>query len=62
MRSCDPRPASAASSGTGRTVELEQVSINNIARIEVYKSPLPESPCSTLPPEFLAYYGVKGTF
>ena len=40
--------SSAASSGTGRTVELEQVSINNIARIEVYKSPTPESPGSAL--------------
>ncbi len=40
--------ASAASSGTGRTVELEQVSINNIARIEVYHSPTPESPGSAL--------------
>lgn len=34
--------ASAASSGTGRSVELEQVSINNIARIEVAFSPTPE--------------------
>ena len=40
--------ASAASSGTGRSVELEQVSINNIARIEVYHSPTPESPGSAL--------------
>ncbi len=40
--------ASAASSGTGRTVELEQVSINNIARIEVYHSPTAESPGSAL--------------
>ena len=40
--------SSAASSGTGRTVELEQVSINNIARIEVYHSPTPESPGSAL--------------
>ena len=40
--------ASAASSGNGRTVELEQVSINNIARIEVYHSPTPESPGSAL--------------
>ena len=40
--------SSAASSGTGRTVELEQVSINNIARIEVYQSPTPESPGSAL--------------
>jgi hypothetical protein len=40
--------ASAASSGSGRSVELEQVSINNIARIEVYHSPTPESPGSAL--------------
>ncbi|MBI5767019.1 MAG: carboxypeptidase regulatory-like domain-containing protein [Verrucomicrobia bacterium] len=40
--------SSAASSGVGRTVELEQVSINNIARIEVHKSPTPESPGSAL--------------
>ena len=40
--------SSAASSGSGRTVELEQVSINNIARIEVYQSPTPESPGSAL--------------
>ena len=40
--------SSAASSGTSRTVELEQVSINNIARIEVYHSPTPESPGSAL--------------
>jgi len=40
--------ASAASSGTSRTVELEQVSINNIARIEIYHSPTPESPGSAL--------------
>ena len=40
--------SSAASSGTGRTVELEQVSINNISRIEIYHSPTPESPGSAL--------------
>ncbi|MDP3068940.1 MAG: TonB-dependent receptor [Opitutaceae bacterium] len=40
--------SSAASSGVSRTVELEQVSINNIARIEVHKSPTPESPGSAL--------------
>lgn len=34
--------ASAASSGTGRQVELEQVSMNNISRIEVSFSPTPE--------------------
>ncbi len=35
--------ASAQSSGTSRTVELEQVSVNNIARFEVNHSPTPES-------------------
>ncbi len=40
--------SSAASSGVSRTVELEQVSINNIARIEVFHSPTPESPGSAL--------------
>ncbi|MBI5692628.1 MAG: carboxypeptidase regulatory-like domain-containing protein [Verrucomicrobia bacterium] len=40
--------SSAASSGTSRTVELEQVSINNLSRIEVYHSPTPESPGSAL--------------
>ncbi len=40
--------ASAASSGTSRTVELEQVSINNLARVEVIHSPTPESPGSAL--------------
>ena len=35
--------ASAQSSGTARTVELEQVSVNNIARFEVQHSPTPES-------------------
>jgi TonB-dependent receptor len=40
--------SSAASSGVSRTVELEQVSINNIARIEVHHSPTPESPGSAL--------------
>jgi len=40
--------SSAASSGVSRTVELEQVSINNIARIEIYRSPTPESPGSAL--------------
>ena len=33
--------ASAQSSGTARTVELEQVSVNNIARFEVHHSPTP---------------------
>ena len=40
--------ASAQSSGTGRTVELEQVSVNNIARFEVLQSPTPESPGAAL--------------
>ena len=40
--------ASAQSSGTARTVELEQVSVNNIARFEVNHSPTPESPGSAL--------------
>ncbi len=40
--------ASAASSGTSRTVELEQVSINNLARVEIVHSPTPESPGSAL--------------
>lgn len=36
--------ASAAGAGTGRQVELDQVSINSIARIEVMLSPTPETP------------------
>lgn len=40
--------ASAQSSGTARTVELEGVSINNLARIEVSQSPTPESVGSAL--------------
>ncbi|MES2697520.1 MAG: carboxypeptidase regulatory-like domain-containing protein [Verrucomicrobiota bacterium] len=40
--------ASAQSSGTSRTVELEQVSINNIARIEVAYTPTPETTGSAL--------------
>ncbi len=40
--------ASAASSGTSRQVELEQVSVNNIARFEVVHSPTPESQGSAL--------------
>jgi len=40
--------ASAASSGTSRQVELEQTSVNNIARFEVHHSPTPESPGSAL--------------
>ncbi len=40
--------ASAASSGTSRQIELEQTSINNVARFEVHHSPTPESPGSAL--------------
>lgn len=34
--------------GTGRQVEFEQVSMNNVARVEVLHSPTPESPGSAL--------------
>jgi len=40
--------ASAQSSGTSRQIELEQFSINNVARFEVMQSPTPESPGSAL--------------
>ncbi|MBI5769899.1 MAG: TonB-dependent receptor [Verrucomicrobia bacterium] len=40
--------ASAAGAGTGRQVELDQVSINNVARIEINRTPTPESPGSAL--------------
>jgi TonB-dependent receptor len=40
--------ASAQSSGTSRSIELEQTSVNNIARFEVIYSPTPESPGSAL--------------
>ncbi|HUR56237.1 MAG TPA: TonB-dependent receptor [Opitutaceae bacterium] len=40
--------ASAASSGTSRQIELEQTSVNNVARFEVLHSPTPESPGSAL--------------
>ncbi len=40
--------ASAASSSTSRAIDLSQVSINNLARLEVYHSPTPESPGSAL--------------
>ena len=41
--------ASAASSGTGRQVELDQFSMaSNIGRVEVFHSPTPESPGSAL--------------
>jgi len=40
--------ASAASSGSSRQIELEQTSVNNVARFEVHHSPTPESPGSAL--------------
>ncbi len=40
--------ASAAGAGTGRQVELDQVSINNVARIEVNRAPTPETSGSSL--------------
>jgi iron complex outermembrane receptor protein len=40
--------ASAASSGTSRQIELEQTSVNNVARFEIHHSPTPESPGSAL--------------
>jgi iron complex outermembrane recepter protein len=40
--------ASAAGAGTGRQVELDQVSINSISRIEVNRSPTPDTPGSAL--------------
>lgn len=40
--------ASSEVSGTGRNVELNAVSINNLARIEAVYSPTPESPGSAL--------------
>ncbi|MBI5769053.1 MAG: carboxypeptidase regulatory-like domain-containing protein [Verrucomicrobia bacterium] len=40
--------ASASAASTARTVELDQVSINSIARIEVMQSPTPESTGSAL--------------
>ena len=40
--------ASAQSSGTSRSIELEQTSVNNIARFEVIYTPTPESPGSAL--------------
>lgn len=36
--------ASAAGAGTGRQVELDQVSINSVSRIEINHSPTPENP------------------
>ncbi|MBM3855623.1 MAG: hypothetical protein FJ399_21135, partial [Verrucomicrobia bacterium] len=40
--------ASAAGAGTRRAVELDQVSINNVARIEINRAPTPESPGAAL--------------
>ena len=40
--------ASAAGAGTGRQIELDQVSINSVSRIEVNRSPTPETPGSAL--------------
>jgi TonB-dependent receptor len=40
--------ASAAGAGTRRAVELDQVSINNISRIEINRSPTPDTPGSAL--------------
>lgn len=42
------RMASAASSGASRTFELEQVSMNNVARIELTKVPTPSMPADSL--------------
>lgn len=42
------RMASAASSSATRVFELEQVSINNISRVEVTKVPTPDSPADAL--------------
>lgn len=42
------RMASAASSGASRIFELEQVSIANVGRVEVVKSPLPSMPADSL--------------
>lgn len=42
------RMASAASSGSTRSFELEQVSMNNVARLEVTKSPTPSMGADTL--------------
>ncbi len=44
----DNRMASAASSGASRSFELEQVSMNNVARLEVVKVPLPSMPADSL--------------
>jgi TonB-dependent receptor len=40
--------ASAAGAGTRRAVELDQVSINNVSRIEINRAPTPETPGTAL--------------
>jgi iron complex outermembrane receptor protein len=40
--------ASAAGGGTRRAVELDQVSINNISRVEINRSPTPDTPGAAL--------------
>lgn len=40
--------ASAASSTASRVFELEQVSINNVSRVEITKSPTPDSPANAV--------------
>jgi TonB-dependent receptor len=40
--------ASAAGAGTRRAVELDQVSINNISRVEINRSPTPDTPGAAL--------------
>ncbi len=40
--------ASAAGAGTRRVVELDQISINNVSRIEINRSPTPDTPGSAL--------------
>jgi iron complex outermembrane receptor protein len=40
--------ASASGAGTARAVELDQVSINSVSRVEINRSPVPETPGSAL--------------
>jgi iron complex outermembrane recepter protein len=40
--------ASAAGAGTRRAVELDQVSINNVSRVEINRAPTPETPGAAL--------------
>ncbi|MDP2137556.1 MAG: carboxypeptidase-like regulatory domain-containing protein, partial [Candidatus Didemnitutus sp.] len=42
------RMASSASGGSSRSFEFEQVSINNVARIEISKAPTPSMPADSL--------------